>query len=428
VTPDPGGRRLRVMAALVELVGTRGYADVSVAEVASSVGVPRASFYELFKDKEACFLDAHRQLSGELEQRAGEHVASSRPQDAAEAAIRAIASTDPVKMCFLFDESMASGGAGLDARDELLLRLSRLVEQAWEQSSAGERPPDLPARLLVGAVARVLGIAHRRGTGAPAETVEGLCAWTQTYRPSGRDRRWNRVDAEEAGRAASASPAEDEAPVATGHAPQRSRRSGIRERILDAVVELGQSKSYETTTVTDIARQAHVSRDAFYSHFADKEQACSAALTLAFERVMAASAGAFFTSTRSWPDQVWESGLMFARFVRSSPKHAHFGFVRSYAMGRAAAARTDEATLAFTVFLEEGYRYRPEAAALPRVASDAIACATMELVAYLIRHDAAAQIVAAVPLAVYMALAPFTGYEEASEIVAGKQRDEPDRD
>jgi AcrR family transcriptional regulator len=415
------------MAALVDLVGTHGYADVSVAEVASSVGIPRASFYELFKDKEACFLDAHRQLSGELEQRTGERVSLSRPQDAAEAAIRTIASMDPVKMCFLFDESMASGAAGLDARDELLLRLSKLVEQAWEQSSPGEHPPDLPARLLVGAVARVLGIAYRRGQGASAETVDGLCAWTDPYRPSGRERRWDHVDAEAARQTVAISTAEAEAPIAAGHAPQRSTRSGIRERILDAVVELGQSKSYETTTVTDIARQAHVSRDAFYSHFADKEQACSAALTLAFERVMAASAGAFFTSTRSWPDQVWESGLMFARFVRSSPKHAHFGFVRSYAMGRAAAARTDEATLAFTVFLEEGYRYRPEAASQPRVVSDAIACATMELVAYLIRQDSAAQMVTAVPLAVYMALAPFTGYEEASEIVASKQRGELDR-
>jgi AcrR family transcriptional regulator len=411
------------MAALVVLVGTRGYADVSVAEIASGVEIPRASFYELFKDKEACFLEAHRQLSGELEQRVGERVALGRPHDAAEAAIRTIASTDPVKMCFLFDESMASGSAGLDARDELLLRLSGLVERAWERSSAGERPPDLPARLLVGAVARVLGIAHRRGAEATAETVDGLCAWTEAYRPGGHERRWDRVDTEAASSAAAASSTEAETPVTAGHAPQRSSRSGIRERILDAVVELGQSKSYETTTVTDIARQAHVSRDAFYSHFADKEQACSAALTLAFERVMAASAGAFFTSTRSWPDQVWESGLMFARFVRSSPKHAHFGFVRSYAMGRAAAARTDEATLAFTVFLEEGYRYRPEAAGQPRVVSDAIACATMELVAYLIRHDAAAQMVAAVPLAVYMALAPFTGYEEASETVASKQRD-----
>jgi AcrR family transcriptional regulator len=421
MNPATEERRRRVMAALVELIGTRGYADVSVAEVSGSVGIPRASFYELFKDKEACFLDAHRQLSDELVQRARDELERERSQDAAEAMIRVIAETDPATICFLVDESMASGVGGIDARDALLHRLSQLVERAWERSAASEHPPDLPARLLIGAVARVLGITYRRGVAATPETIDGLCAWTRAYRSDGPERHWSHLGPEKAD-APSARAAE---PDTQSHAPQRPSRSGIRERILDAVVELGQSKSYETTTVTDIARQAHVSRDAFYSHFADKEQACSAALTLAFERVMAASAGAFFTSTRSWPDQVWESGQMFAGLVHSSPKHAHFGFVRSYAMGRAAAARTDEATLAFTVFLEEGYRYRPEAAALPRIVSDAIACATMELVAYLVRRDAAAQIVASAPLAVYVALAPFTGYEGACEIVGAKQHDEP---
>ena len=72
-TPIPSGRRgdggltkdevsqiqrSRMLFAMAEAVAEQGYPSVSVAEVVSRAGVSRATFYEQFTDKQACFLAA----------------------------------------------------------------------------------------------------------------------------------------------------------------------------------------------------------------------------------------------------------------------------------------------------------------------------------------------------------------------------------
>jgi hypothetical protein len=74
--------------------------------------------------------------------------------------------------------------------------------------------------------------------------------------------------------------------------------------------------------------------------------------------------------------------------------------------------------LAFNVFLEEGYRYRPQAAELPRLFAEAIAGSVLELAAFYIRHDRAAETPGLLPLLTYVILAPFTGVREANELIA----------
>jgi AcrR family transcriptional regulator len=51
-------RRRRLRDAIVVEVAERGYAATSVAHVIGRAGVSRKSFYELYDNKEACFLDA----------------------------------------------------------------------------------------------------------------------------------------------------------------------------------------------------------------------------------------------------------------------------------------------------------------------------------------------------------------------------------
>src|SRR5262245_41468079 len=54
----------RMIEAITEAVGKRGYADASVADVIELAGVSRRTFYEHFRDKEDCFLTAYEVLSG----------------------------------------------------------------------------------------------------------------------------------------------------------------------------------------------------------------------------------------------------------------------------------------------------------------------------------------------------------------------------
>jgi AcrR family transcriptional regulator len=54
------GQRARLLAAMAQVVGGRGYAATTVAHVVTEAGVSRTTFYEQFASKEACFLETYR--------------------------------------------------------------------------------------------------------------------------------------------------------------------------------------------------------------------------------------------------------------------------------------------------------------------------------------------------------------------------------
>src|SRR3989442_12855138 len=58
-TEVAASQRTRLMAAFTELLAERGYAAVTIGELASRAGVSRAAFYEHFADKQACLLAAY---------------------------------------------------------------------------------------------------------------------------------------------------------------------------------------------------------------------------------------------------------------------------------------------------------------------------------------------------------------------------------
>jgi AcrR family transcriptional regulator len=59
-------QRHRMLAAIGQVVGRRGYAETSVAHVIERAGVSRKAFYEYFTDKEDCFLIAYEAASARV--------------------------------------------------------------------------------------------------------------------------------------------------------------------------------------------------------------------------------------------------------------------------------------------------------------------------------------------------------------------------
>ena len=59
-------QRGRILTAMVEVTAKRGYADCRIADVIAYAGVSRKTFYELFSDKEDCFLAAYDLWLGRL--------------------------------------------------------------------------------------------------------------------------------------------------------------------------------------------------------------------------------------------------------------------------------------------------------------------------------------------------------------------------
>ena len=53
-------QRRRLLRAVAEVAGTKGFSEMTVADLCAQAGVGRRSFYELFKDKHDCYLAAYR--------------------------------------------------------------------------------------------------------------------------------------------------------------------------------------------------------------------------------------------------------------------------------------------------------------------------------------------------------------------------------
>ena len=69
------------------------------------------------------------------------------------------------------------------------------------------------------------------------------------------------------------------------------------------------------------------------------------------------------------------------RRARDHHAVAHVAFVEAYAVGPRAIQRVEDSHIAFTIFLQEGYRYQPQAAPPPsRLALEAIITTIFEIV------------------------------------------------
>jgi AcrR family transcriptional regulator len=66
-------RRQDILAAMIRVVGAKGYRETSVADVIEEAGASRTTFYKHFEDKHDCFLEAYELM---VEQVFGEIVAN----------------------------------------------------------------------------------------------------------------------------------------------------------------------------------------------------------------------------------------------------------------------------------------------------------------------------------------------------------------
>jgi AcrR family transcriptional regulator len=422
---DQGSRLLR---AIVEVVAQHGYSEAKIGEIAARAHVSRASFYEHFASKEECFLCAQRELNERVATELASAAGQAEPSATAAAVVAsivALAQREPFAFAFLTHEAMLAGPRALEQRDRLIGDLEALIEHAKDDTSEHTPSPDLPARLLLTGVVRVLGLRMRRGAGDPAPMLGDLIAWMNAYAVPRGAHRWRTLEPNRAlvgaDRDLSGSPpAPEPLPKGRHRLPEAVVARVQRERVRHATAEVVRARGYAHTTVADIVAAAGVSREAFYANFGGKREAFLDSFKQGFEQTLVRTANAFFTAPGAWPDRVWAAGEAFIGFLASAPGLAYLGFVESYALGPAEARSTDDTFLGFTAFLEDGYRYRPEAAELPRLLSEAIAGAVMETAATFVREGRLHELRGLLPSVTYLILAPFTGPQEATEFVERK--------
>ena len=132
-------QRARLLASVIAVVGREGYAGASVSRIIAEAGVSRPTFYEYFKDKESCFLEALDDVHARLMERVRQRVAENPPQLALHASLGAIvelASTEHDRALFLTSQAMGAGPRALEARDAGIGEIERVLGHSLM------RPPD----------------------------------------------------------------------------------------------------------------------------------------------------------------------------------------------------------------------------------------------------------------------------------------------
>jgi AcrR family transcriptional regulator/DNA-binding MarR family transcriptional regulator len=148
---------------MFEVACERGAGSVTVAHVVERSGVSRRTFYELFVDREDCFLAAlDEAVACTTERVLPAYRAGESWQEQIRGgliALLGLLDEEPLVGRLLIAESLAAGQAALERRRELLASVIAAVGAGHEQSKGGVTAPALTAEATVGGV---LSVIHAR--------------------------------------------------------------------------------------------------------------------------------------------------------------------------------------------------------------------------------------------------------------------------
>ncbi len=172
-------QRLRLLEAMTELAAAKGYPAVTVAEVVAHAGVAKPTFYDHFKDKEACFICVYDMA---VETVVETLVTAIEPHSTVETRIQAgisaflelLAANDDLARILLI-ESLKAGPMVASRISDAHRRLAGVYIASREEIR--EREPALPSISLtrglaiVGAVNEPVTVLLREH---PADAVAGM--------------------------------------------------------------------------------------------------------------------------------------------------------------------------------------------------------------------------------------------------------------
>jgi AcrR family transcriptional regulator len=160
-------QRTRILQAIAETTAEHGYAAATVAQVIERAGVSSATFYELFHDKEDCFLAAVREIIAQATTVVTEAYGRQDGDDLdlVSDGIRALLglfAEQPAYAKLLFLECRSSTPRALDLYMSSARALLSLLGRGWAASSAVS--PTLGARAILGGAEALIRneIAHGR--------------------------------------------------------------------------------------------------------------------------------------------------------------------------------------------------------------------------------------------------------------------------
>jgi AcrR family transcriptional regulator len=408
--------RARLQAAAIDLIAEQGYGTSTVAQLAGAANVSTATFYGLFGGKEELVLAAVDATIAEACERLRARPSSpGELRDALAGVLSAVVDIvveRPAAARAAIVELGALGPPGLERRRSLSTGLRELLRRA---ATVDGRPVISEAALtvLAGGTIQVLDGHLRSGKLRPLRAAAlDLATWGALFETAA-PRALPLPDPLLTPVPIAPSPPVIEALPGGRHGlPTGFVRRHQRARIIEAVMYVSAQPGFEATTVRELVTCAGLSLEAFYEHFATKEEAWAAAFDSAFSALFAA---AWHAASRQpdRPAKVAAATMACLRLLEARPERARLLLIDAPSAGRAGAPVLDEARQAMA---RQVARAAGGGSELARVLPVALVGGLTELAAEWMLDGRAAELPALAAPAIEVILTPLLGLAAAAEV------------
>lgn len=188
-----------------------------------------------------------------------------------------------------------------------------------------------------------------------------------------------------------------------------------RERLIAGLAAAVAEKGYRAVTITDVTKQARVSRRVFYANFEGKEECFLAAFGVVAGHVSELGAEAA-AEADDWPGKAIAAARAVLAFFAAESDLARLCLVESQAAGPAVSARFHEAVHGAVPYLEQGRTERSGERELPPTTEESTIGALVMLASRKVAAGEAKSLVDLLPEFAEFILAPYIGAEEASRL------------
>lgn len=172
-------QRERLLRAMTEVVAREGYAETTVRKLLAQARASRRTYYDLWVDKEDCYLDAYGVIADKLTARAADAFERGEtPRERVRLAVEAIAGfcvEQPDSACACIVEGLAAGQAARAKRTELIDAIAATIAPALAELRPDAPSSALAARATVGGILELLyGPLARRDVKALRDLSEQI--------------------------------------------------------------------------------------------------------------------------------------------------------------------------------------------------------------------------------------------------------------
>jgi AcrR family transcriptional regulator len=168
-------QRDRLLKATMRIVADKGYVATTVADLTKEAGISRTTFYELFTDKEACFLAAYdNSVDVMVRQISVAYEAEERWPDRARAGLAtllAALAADPAQARLALVDVVAAGPAAQRRLRAAVQGLTPFFDEGRDFAPGGRGLPANTSRMAAGAV---VGLISDELVAGRADKLPGL--------------------------------------------------------------------------------------------------------------------------------------------------------------------------------------------------------------------------------------------------------------